>query len=215
VVFVFDFSLGQSRCAGNRPIHGLLAAVDHSLFDERRERTKDVGFVRGIFRFVLVLPVGKDAEAQELSALFFDEFGREFGALFAQLRGVDRTLLLADHFHNLVLNRQSVAVPPRDVRRFETLERLVAQNYVFEDFVKSRTDVHVAVREGRSVVQNELGMPRILFLDASVEVGLFPVLDARGFAFYEVAAHRELGVGKIESVFEVFFRHFVVCLNLS
>ena len=162
-----------------------------------------------------MLPVGENAEAQKLSALLFDKFGGEVCAFLAELGGIDVALLLAQHFNHLVLDWQPVAVPTGNVGRGEAFERLVAQNYVLQNLVERGADVDVAVREGGAVVEDEFGVSRVLFLNAPVEVGLFPVFDARGFAFDEVAAHGELCVGKVEGVFEVFFRHFVVCLNLS
>lgn len=65
--------------------------------------------------------------------------------------------------------------------------------------------MYVSVCEGRAVVKNKFRLTGVFLLNSSVKIRFFPVLDACGFAFYEISAHGELGVGKIESVFEVFF----------
>ena len=122
---------------------------------------------------------------------------REVRALLAQLGYVELPLVLAQLLHDLVLDRQPVAVPARDVRGRKAPHRLVAQYGVFQNFVERRSDVHVAIGERRAVVQDEFRGARARLLNLFIQPDFLPVLYAGGLALHEVAAHGEFGVGKV------------------
>ena len=75
--------------------------------------------------------VRENPAAHELRPLFFYERFRECGALFPQLWNVEGALVFAQLFDDLVLYRQTVAVPAGNVGRRKAPHRFVAQDYVF------------------------------------------------------------------------------------
>ena len=206
VVLVLDLGLGEGGLEGDRPVNGLLAAVDEALFDERGERAQDVGFEGRGLRLVLVLPIREHADALELTRLLGDPAFGEFVALGAELGGRERQVLLLDVLADLLLDRQAVAVPARDVRRAEAAHRLVAVDEVLERLVQRRADVDVAVGERRAVMEHEGGPAGAGSLDFAVKIELFPVGDAPRFAFHEIRPHGEIGLGQQQGIFQV-LRH--------
>ena len=147
--------------------------------------------------FLVLYSFSEHAEALELRALPLYERLRKIRALPAQLGYVELPLVFAQLLDDLVLYRQPVAVPARDIGGREAPHRLVAQYGVFQNLVERRSDVHVAVGEGRAVVQDEFRGARARLLNFFVQSGFLPVLYARGLAPHEVAAHGEFCVGKV------------------
>ena len=72
MILVFDFRFGEGCFVGNRPVNGLLAAVDQVGIYERCEGAENLCFVGRMFSFVLSIPVSQYAEASELAALDID-----------------------------------------------------------------------------------------------------------------------------------------------
>ena len=204
LVLVLDLGLGERGLARDGPVHRLLGTIDEALLDEAGEAAEDLAFVGRIHRAVFRSPVGEDAEALELAALLLDVGGGEFGAGLADAEGVERLLLGLEFLHHLVLDRETVAVPARDVRRAETAHGLVAQDGVLEELVEGGADVHVAVGEGRAVVEDEGGLAGGPGLDLAVETVALPVGDPDGFAFGQTGPHREVGDGQVEGILELF-----------
>ena len=204
LVLVLDLGFGERGLARDGPIHRLLGAVDEALFDEAGEAAQDLAFVGRIHRAVFRSPVGEDAQALELAALLLDVGGGEFGAGLAHAEGVERLLLGLEFLHHLVLDRETMAVPARDVRRAETAHGLVAQDGVLEQLVERGADVHVSVGEGRSVVEDEGRLAGGPGLDLAIETVALPVGDPDGFAFGQAGPHREVGDGQVEGILELF-----------
>ena len=103
-----------------------------------------------------------------------------------------------------MLDRETVAVPTRHVRRAETAHGLVTQDGVLEELVERGADVDVAVGEGRTVVEDEGGLAGGTGLDLAVETVALPMGDADGFAFGQAGPHREVGDGQVEGILELF-----------
>ncbi|EXI73959.1 MAG: hypothetical protein AW07_02097 [Candidatus Accumulibacter sp. SK-11] len=101
---------------------------------------------------------------------------------------------------DLMLDRQTVTVPARDVRRIEAGECARADDDVLEDLVHRVADMDVAVGVGRSVVQDETWASLRHLADALVKTGFLPGGNPLGFAPWQVAAHRKRGVGEVEGL---------------
>ena len=205
LILVLDLGLGPERgLAGDRPIDGLLGTVDQPLVDETGEATEDLGLVGRIHRAVFRSPVGEDPEALELATLFLDVGGGELGARLADAERVQGLLLGLQLLHDLVLDRQAVAVPTGDVGRAEAAHRLVAQDGILQQFVEGGADVHVPVGEGRTIVEHEGRLTGGAGLDRLVEAEALPMGDAYRLALGETGPHREIGHRKVEGILELF-----------
>ena len=142
------------------------------------------GLVAGVEGQVGVVPVARDAQAAELVALDADPLHRLGVAEVADLGVAHRGGLRAEVLHDLVLDRQAVAVPAGDVRAVEPAHRERADDEVLEHLVEQVPHVDLAVGVGRAVVEDlprrgPRGPARI----CAVEVGLAPAgldLAARG-----------------------------------
>ena len=76
-------------------------------------------------------------------------------------------MLLAKLLGDLLLDRQSVVVPARDIRRAVAFHRLVANDEVLEELVQGVADVNVAVGIRRAVVEYEIAARRVSLRAAS------------------------------------------------
>jgi len=207
LVLIFDLGFGEGGLARDRPIHRLLRAIDEALLDEAGEAGEDFGFIRRIHRAVFGLPIGEDAEALELATLLLDVSGGEFGAGLADAEGVKRLLLGLQLLHHLVLDRETVAVPARDVRGPEAAHGLITEDGVLEQLIEGGTDVHVAVGERRAVVEHEGWLARGAGLNLAIEAVALPMGEAEGFALGEAGPHGEVGHRQVEGILEL-FGHF-------
>ena len=141
-----------------------------------------------------MLPIAEDAETAELCALQIDVFARVGLGTLAHFDRSEIGLFL----HHLEFDGQAVAVPSGHERRAETGHGLRFDHKVFEDLVQRRAHVHVAIGEGRSVVQDEGRRVLARFLDAVVDGVLFPRGQLLRFARGQPRFHREIGAREIE-----------------
>ncbi len=104
---------------------------------------------------------------------------------------------LAHVLGDLEFDRQAVAIPARDVGRAEAAQGLVLDDDVLENLVQGGADVHVAVGEGRAVVQDELLRAGALGLDGGIKPGGLPLLQPLRFPRDQVRLHREIGLRQV------------------
>jgi hypothetical protein len=156
VVFVLDLGLREGRPAVDAPVDRLLALVDHALLDERSQSPDDGGLIREVHRQVGVRPVAEHAQPLEARPLEVDEpFGvgparaTEFGHAHLALL---RTQLAID----LQLDRQTVTVPARHVRRVVPRHGLGFDHEVLEHLVECGAKVNATVGVRRPIVKDEL-----------------------------------------------------------
>ncbi|MNN49395.1 hypothetical protein D3C81_1639190 [compost metagenome] len=100
------------------------------------------------------------------------------------------------HF-DFVLDRQTVAVPARNIRRIETRQGLRADDHVLENLVQRMTDVNRAVGVRRAVVQYELRTILANLAQLSVQANAVPALQNLRFALGQAGLHWEGGVRKV------------------
>ena len=197
LVLVLDFGLGQRRGAVQAPVHRLQPLVEVTLFEDSAERADFVGLGLECHRQVRVVPLAKNAEADEVLLLALDLLGGKGARQFAHLVAGN---VLAVQFLDLVLDRQAVAVPAGNIRRIETGQRLRANDDVLENLVHRVADMDVAVGIGRAVVQDETRASLGGLANLLVELLLLPERNPLRLTFGEIAAHREGGIGQIERV---------------
>ena len=85
-----------------------------------------------------------------------------------------------------------MTVPARHVVGVEAEHLLAARHHVLENFVKRVTDVDVAVRIRRAVVQNEFIAALGGIAKLPIQIRLFPARQNFRLALWQPGAHRKL-----------------------
>ena len=109
-------------------------------------------------------------------------------------------------FH-LQLDGQAMAIPSRNVRRIEAGKRLAFDDDVLQHLVHRMTNVDIAIRIRRAVVQDEFRTPCRGLADALVALLRLPLRQHQRFALGQIAAHRECCIGEIQRIFLFVFTH--------
>ena len=104
---------------------------------------------------------------------------------------------------DLVLNRQPVAVPARNIRGVEPHHGARLHDNVLEDLVERLAQVDVAVRVRGPVVQDVARPAGPGAAQRGVDVHAVPLLENLRLAARQVRLHREVGARQVESVLEV------------
>ena len=195
LVFVLDLGFGECRTAIEAPVDGFEALVEVAFVQNPAQRADFVGLRPEIHRQVGPSPVTEDTEADEVLLLTLDLLGGESAAQLTHTVGGD---VLAVPLLDLVFDRQAVTIPPRDVGRVETGQRLRTNDDVLEDLVDRVADMNVAIGVGRTVVENETRAALRGRADTLVDVVLLPGGNPARFASGEVAAHGKWRVSQIE-----------------
>ena len=101
-----------------------------------------------------------------------------------------------------------MAVPTGDVGAIETEHLVRFGDDVFQDFIEGMADVNCAVGVGRAVVQDKFRAASERRALLAVNIVVLPESEDFRLALRQIAAHREIGGGQIQSVFIV--SHVVV-----
>ena len=123
VILVFDFGLGQRRAAVDAPVHRLLALEHQASRHEPAERPRNGRLVLERHRQIRMLPVAEDAEPLELPGHHVDESLGVGAAGASEIGRAHLALLRPELAVHLQLDRQSVTVVSRHVRRIEPRHR--------------------------------------------------------------------------------------------
>ena len=181
-------------------MHGLLALVDEPLLDEPSQGARDRGLIPEVHRDVGMIPVAEDAEALEFLRHHADEALRVAAARPAEVghRHVapPRTELALD----AKLDRQTVTIVARDVRRVVARHRARLDDEVLQDLVERRSEVDLAVRVRGAIVQDEFRRAFTALRDLPVEVHGLPPGEPLRLGRREVGLHREVGPRQIDGV---------------
>ncbi len=198
VFFVLHLGFGQRRLVLRAPEHRFQPLVDAAPLHELPELPHDLRFIGMEHREVRVLPVAEHAETLKFFALDLVELLGVVAAEAADGHGIQRLLLLAEVFEDLMLDRQTVAVPPRHVGGMEPRHRLGLDDDVLENLVQRVADMDAAVGVGGTVVQQIPRLPAARFLDPVVQPLLLPPGQQLRFPLRQVRLHREIGLGQVQ-----------------
>ena len=102
-----------------------------------------------------VLPVSQHPHAHEIGFLRVDLFMRVIAAVLSERCGGYLVAWFAHLFFNIELNRQSVAIPARHIRRIKARQGFRFDNNVFQNFVNRMPYMELTVSVGRAVMQDE------------------------------------------------------------
>ncbi len=204
-VLVLQLRICQRGLIRDRPMHGLELFVDQPRFDKAREDLQRFGFIFLIHRQIWMIPIAQDPQALELLAL---DLRILLGVCVAKPADLDRRHLSRFRTKigsDLVLDRQSVAIPSRHVRCLKALHALEAHEDILQRLVDHMPDVDVAICERRAVVQDPFGRMRSRDQQALVQVHLLPQLQPLGLVLHELGFHGEGRLGQVERFFVALF----------
>src|SRR5690625_907110 len=97
------------------PVNGLKALVDVTPLVHFAEDANLTGFVLGLQRKIRVVPISPHAEALKIFALNIDKTQRIITTPLPKLKRRELMPIHARFFDNLLLDRQAVRVPSRNV----------------------------------------------------------------------------------------------------
>ena len=195
LVLILDFGFSERRAAIQAPVDRLQALVEVALFENFAEGADFVGFGLEGQRQVGIVPFAEDAQADEILFLALDLLVGKGAAEFAHLVGGD---VLAVQFLDLMLDRQSVAVPAGHVGRVEPGQRFRTDDDVFQNLVDRVADVDVPVGIGRPVMQHKARATLRYGTDLLVELLRLPVGHPLRLTFGQVTPHGERGISQIQ-----------------
>ncbi len=174
MLLVLDLRLGQRGAVGDAPVDGPLLSIEQILRGDLAELANLLRLVVEAQRLVRMVPLAEHAHALELGALHVDELERVLAALLEELVFRERALvdlLLAQPLLDVLLDGQTVAVPPGHVVGEVAARVLVLDDDVLEHLVERVAGVQVAVRVRRAVVQH-VGRPTLVLLEDFLELPL-------------------------------------------
>ena len=199
VFHVFHLSFGQGGVVGVAPLHRFHGLVHGPAFHQLGEDAQNICLVLRLHGDVRVEPVAEHAQPAEGNTLQVNVVERKFGAAAADFSGF-KPLEFLDH---LGFDRQAVAVPAGDKGGVVARHGLALHDKVLEHLVQSSAHVHIAIGEGRAVVQHETG--GILRLTARcnslIELLILPFLQTCRLLGSEITTHGERGVRQEDGVF--------------
>ena len=203
VVVILDLGLGQGGLFDHRPHHRLGALEEPAVHQELADLAGDLRLGGIGHGGIGIFPVATDAEAFELLALHVDPVRGEFAAFLAELDDRHLVLVLAGGavlLLDLPFDRQAVAVPAGHVMGVLAHHLLRAVDDVLQDLVQRVTDMQMAVRIGRAVMQDEfLLLPRLL-AQPRLEADLLPALQQQRFLLGQTRLHGEVRPGQAQGI---------------
>ena len=202
-VVILHFRFRQRGTAVNAPVHRLSAFMQMTVADDFTQRTDDVGFGFEVHGQVRTRPVAQHAQADKVFTLTVDLLRGIFAALGAEFSGGKFLTRLAVLLLDFQLDRQTVAVPARNVRRVIARQSFGLNDNVFQNLVNRVTNMNAAIRIRRAIMQNEGFFAFFGCTNDAVQVIIGPTRQHSRFAFGEVATHREPCFRQIQGRFIV------------
>ena len=211
MVVIFNLGLGQGGLFDHRPHHRLGALIQKPVIDEFHQLAGDLRLGGEVHRRIRIFPVADHAEPLKFLALHADPVFGKIPAFLAEFH--DRHFVLVTSrgpvfFLDLPFDRQAVTIPARHVIGILAQHLLRPVDDVLQDLVQGMTDMQIAVRVGRAVMEDKLLAPRRLFAQAPVQVHFLPTREDTGFALGQLATHFELGLRQEDG-------GFIVCRHNS
>ena len=166
------------------PVNWFATTINRTIEVHGLEDFNIASFIIRDKRKVRMLPISIYAQTLKTFTLNINMLFCPFTAKFTQFRLAGFChLLWTQGFFNHVLNRLTVAVPSRDVRRKVTTLRMAFIYEVFQDFVKSVTNMNRTICIRRSVMQNKWSVVLIFFEHLMININIIPEFQALWFVF--------------------------------
>ena len=199
-ILILDLGLSQSSLIMRAPVNRLLTLVDVALLCHF---AKDLD----LSRFVIVsqgqirtIPVTDNAQTLELLALRVNVIVSKLFALGAELSNGNLAAVHAVCLDCLTLDRQTVRIPARNIRRLITHHITRTQNKVLEDLIECVTHMQVSVCIRRAVMQNEKRLAFVLLHQLVIQICMLPVFQETRLALGKTRTHREICFWQIDCI---------------
>ena len=202
-VVILHFRFRQRGTAVYAPVHRFGAFMQVAITNDFAQRADDVGFGFEVHGQVRMRPVAQHAETDKVFTLAIDLLGGIFAALSAEFGSGKFLTRLAVFLLHFQLDRQTVAVPARNVRRVIARQSFGLNDNVFQNLVYRVTNMNAAIRIRRAIMQNEGFFAFFGCTNDAVQVIIGPTRQHSRFAFGEVATHREPCFRQIQGRFIV------------
>ena len=203
-VLILHLRVRQCRLCRPGPEDRLVTLDQQSALCHFTKRAIDIRFELEVHRHIRVLPVGDDTQRLEALSLDIDELRRMGTAEFSELLRRHRLFLgLAKLLFNLLLDRQTMAVPARCHAYRFALKVVVLEDDIFEDLVERMSDMDVTVGIRRTVMQSEHLRTFTLGFHLFIDIGIKPYFVLLGLVCREVSTHREVCFGEEEGLFVI------------
>ena len=189
-------------------MHRLEALVQVTVVDDARQGANDVRLEFEVHGQVRVIPVTNHPHADKIRALAIHLPRRILATLLAELGGRDLDARFTHLLLDIQFDRQTVAIPPRDIRRIKTIQGSGLDDNILENLVHRVTQMQVAIGIGRAVVQDKFGATGTCLANLFIQAHFLPFFQALGLALGQAGFHRKCRFGQIQCV-------FVVSHNLS
>ena len=209
LVLIFNLCFRKRRATVRTPVNRLEAFVQVSGINDLAKGADDVGFKFEVHGQVRVFPVTQNHQAFEIVALTINLLSRVFTTMLAELAGADLLTDFANLSFNLQFDRQTMAVPTRNIRRIFTAQRLGLDDDVFQNLVNCVTDVNIAVRVRRAIMQNKFIPSCACFTDFAVQTNFFPARQHFRLTLCQISTHWKFCIRQVQCRFVLAF-HFIV-----
>ena len=154
-LLVFHLGLRKRGAAVEAPVHRLVALVQMAVADDLGERAQLFGLVARRQGQIRIVPLAVHAEALEIDALHVHLREGKVAARLPERARIERFRRAPHGFLDLVLDRQTVTVPARQVRGVVAVQSPRLDDDVLQHLVDRVADVDGTVRVRRTVVQDE------------------------------------------------------------
>src|SRR5262247_4562381 len=104
-----------------------------------------------------MLPVTEYSQSLKFFALNLVELVSIVTTESPDRHGVERFLFFTEILHDLMLNRQPMAIPSRHIGDVKAAHRLRFDDDIFENLVKGMPDVDAAISVGRPIMEHITG----------------------------------------------------------
>jgi len=208
VVGVLDLGLSQRSHTGRAPVDRLLALVETAVFGEGRQLAGGDPFIEVVHGEIRVIPFSHDAQALELLTLHLHEFCRILAAQFAHFGFGDLVLFRTQILLNLQFDGQPVAVPSRDVGRFEAAHAFAFQDDILQDLVEGMADVDMTVGIGRAVMEYVFRLVLACVSHFVIESHTIPFSHNLHFFLCEIGLHGKVGNRQVQGFFIIHCQSF-------
>ena len=205
LVVILDLRLSQRSLFHRGPHHRLGALVQSPIHQELLELRRNNCFGVEIHRKIRIRPVACDAETLELIALDIHPAFGKLATFLTEINDINIVFafaLLAILLFDLPFDRQTVAIPTGNITRVKTHHLMAAHDHILDRFVKRVTDVQMAVRVRRTIMQRKR---RAAFFGAQLVIyaNLFPTLEPLRLTLGQTCAHWEIGLRQVQRGFVV------------
>ena len=153
---MFHFCFSQCRTAVCTPVHRFGSFMQMTCFNDFAQGTNDVRFKTKIHSEIRIIPFAKYTKTFKIFSLTIHLLVRIFTTGITKNFGINFHASLTYLLLNVQLNRKTMTIPTRHIRRIKTTKRFGFNNDVFEHFINRVTDVNIAIGIRRPIVQNKL-----------------------------------------------------------